>query len=756
MWKIWLLVSSLLPAPQRAETARCSETTWSGLRSLRRAAFRGGGYGRVVELAHCEADVLRRIPAWIARPLDTDGTAASPCDPLDAVFIICNEYWHDRECAADALAQMRADGCDDDPATAAIYYKNESLHARSIEDYRGALTSLDAMAEVAGAQISATDPVQRESALDDLFAHVAQRAELAMLLRSPDILRESFDELTTLRGLIDPQRPPPMLADSLNLAAWAILLAREVDLPITRKDLQMANDLLLSALALYAEAPRENRARADNTRINLALAALQAGELRRAQAWITNIRPRGMEAEQRLWLSLVQVRLALAYGPGVETSTWQRQLDTIAAAGSVPMGAWYAAWTRGLTAEVEGRPAAAIQAYSAAEGLLEAHAHQQVDPGAADRHYLMFGRATRRLVSLLVAAGDVDAAVRVARHARSRAWRMTARETCRDAERGRDDRPPPGEVWLMYFRGAAASTVIDAADVADEWIGFAITADGVHAEKLATPAEMRGGGEPATRVAWSEAVLSPFRAEIDASSAIVVLATEALHALPFHELPWDDGILLEAVSVRYGLDLEGCGHTQQPPWRRALIVSGEQSDFKQEREGVARAMKMSGMPVDLLQPNTAAELGPLMTGDYSVAHIISHGRAATGELSSDDRLELSPQWALDSREILAATATPALVHLSACRASFADADTLGGGLGVAHAFLLRDTRYVVGPVEDLNEEAAREFAERFHRRLAAGSVDDAPEAWRSAYLDCRANCRPGLRRYLPMLRLYVR
>lgn len=75
-----------------------------------------------------------------------------------------------------------------------------------------------------------------------------------------------------------------MLADSLNLAAWAILLAREAGLPITARDLRTATDLLLSALESFVEGSDRNLNRADNVRINLALAALQAGELTRAQA----------------------------------------------------------------------------------------------------------------------------------------------------------------------------------------------------------------------------------------------------------------------------------------------------------------------------------------------------------------------------------------------------------------------------------------------------------------------------------------
>ncbi|MFY0535883.1 hypothetical protein [Nannocystis pusilla] len=117
----------------------------------------------------------------------------------------------------------------------------------------------------------------------------------------------------------------------------------------------------------------------------------------------------------------------------------QAELDDLAARSSQPIAGWFAAWMQGLRHEAEGAVLPALAAYEEAEAFLEAyaHAHARLDSDLADRHYLLFGTTTRRLLGLLVEAGAVDAgpgrplrsaaAERAAwtiRHARSRALRL--------------------------------------------------------------------------------------------------------------------------------------------------------------------------------------------------------------------------------------------------------------------------------------------------------------------------------------------
>lgn len=94
--------------------------------------------------------------------------------------------------------------------------------------------------------------------------------------------------------------------------------------------------------------------------------------------------------------------------------------------------------------------------------------------------------------------------------------------------------------------------------------------------------------------------------------------------------------------------------------------------------------------------------------------------------------------------------------LSACQVSFRDAETLGGGTSLVHAFLLRGGRFVVAPVRNLDGEAAKDFAERFYEALGTADVAETPEAFRAAYLSCRDTCNPSAWPHLRALRVYSR
>jgi hypothetical protein len=179
---------------------------------------------------------------------------------------------------------------------------------------------------------------------------------------------------------------------------------------------------------------------------------------------------------------------------------------------------------------------------------------------------------------------------------------------------------------------------------------------------------------------WSDALLAPFRAEIERSSALVVLASESLHGVPVHALPWDEGILLDALSVRYGLDLETCERSGGGSAARAVVIAGSDPTFSAEIEAVSGALDEAGIPVDSVRPQAATELTPLRTKHYTIAHIVAHGSAEGEPFAPDDKLIFTEGFSLSRREILAEAASPDLVYLSACRASSADSETLGGGV----------------------------------------------------------------------------
>lgn len=725
----------------------------------RHAAYDEGDSARVFTLIEDEVAVVQAERSTRARPIGA-GFLQPLCDPIEAGFNLCNEWLPERGCASHYLNRHIQVGCLADPAERARHANMQAMHSRQRMDYAAALAHLQE-AELRGWSLwlLAAGPGTRAEALLSVATSMATRAEIAAHLRSPEVVVSIIAAIEYLLAPPAVEGRAGAVADIRNLLAWALLLAHEADRPVGDPHPQ-----LMSALETFT-LTRATRWKADNVRINLALAALHRGDTTEARRWSNMVKPSHLGDEGRLWLRLVQLRVALLDGRLAGTTRLLAELTAIATRARTPMAAWFAAWARGLQAEARDRPTEAIAAYAAAEAELERHAHLGRSGALgtlADRRYLAFGAATRRLVQLQIDAGDADQAAWTARHARSRALRMAAREVCHDAEFIRPGDPRPGELRLLYFRVSPQAAGSDAT----RWIGFAITAHGVRAETLTLDTiphdlhdDLAGDDPDRHRERWSAALLLPFSDEIAAATAIEVLPTEALHRVPFHALPWDGGILLEHATVVYGLDLETCGQDLDPQAGRALVLRGEDPGLEAEADAIATTLERGPFVTDRVVVHDLVGSSPLLTGSHAIAHVVAHGtRANLGDLfGSDDRLDFGGENILRRQTILAAPRSPALVYLSACESSVDDAETLGGGISLAHAFLLRGARYVVGPVQRIDGEVTRRVAVEFYAALTSRDLTDTPEAWREGYLSARrALPGPSLESQLRMLRLYAR
>ncbi|MFY0537826.1 CHAT domain-containing protein [Nannocystis pusilla] len=152
------------------------------------------------------------------------------------------------------------------------------------------------------------------------------------------------------------------------------------------------------------------------------------------------------------------------------------------------------------------------------------------------------------------------------------------------------------------------------------------------------------------------------------------------------------------------------------------------------------------------------DLAPLLHRPARLVHIAAHGEQTVGDrlFMADDRVRFGDGLALTRADILSATAAPAVVYLSSCRSSSIDAETLGGGLSLAQAFMLRGARFVVGATGNLDGEVATDFAPRFYRALMGRPLSEVPVAWREAYLQTRAELTPRRKHLMRMLRVFAR
>lgn len=710
----------------------------------RRAEYRKDepDLGRILELCACEIDA-----AW----RDGSHTLDSVCEPIEVMFYICNERRPEWGCAEAALERFRAEGCAEDPDFRPIYFHLESEHRHRQMDLVGVTIALDRYVE-ALEEVSDPDTILQEHAI-----MAGKRIELAADLLNADVLAM---ELSTVEGLLSRLEPirPEIAADVSNQIGWALLMARELE--VAQAD---PSAWLERALVGYLGGARRNVSRADNTRINLALAALQTDDPEIAASWLEQIEAEeSLSAEEQLWLDLTRVRLALMTGRPREALVWHEQLLARPDVEKVPLSGWFAAVSLGKILDFH-EPARALEAYLAADALLESYVQQHRYGGSTDPRLMFFAEATRRSLELL-ARVDMEAAATFARRARNRAIRLAFGAFC-DGPRAEDGLPRPaeGELRLLYSRLSR----FDEVDGRTRWLGVAITAGRIDARELLVSEVPGNAAGQMAGEELSTQLLEPFRAHIEAASHIVFLPTEALHAVPFHELPWDRGPLIRAVPVSYGLDWAGCGAGVDSPGRRALVLAGTDAMAQLEPEATATAtlLQESGYSQQLVTVARHADLQRIFSGNYAIAHFVTHGQRTARQLrGSDNLLDFSsPNSGADEpgrvtlswRDVLGAPSVPPLVSLSACHSSFADTETLGGGINLTQAFLLRGSRFVMGATGDVDITIAAQFSLQFYSGLRGRNLEAIPELWREAYLTQRRATVSDLFPSLQMLRLYV-
>jgi tetratricopeptide (TPR) repeat protein len=678
----------------------------------------------------------------------------------------------DFEAARELLAEVEQEAAGFPEARGFLpYYR--SLLALEVGDLRVAMAELERAFETAS-----------RLGMTRLRLGVAQaRAELLALLGREAEATELLTKLAALdSGLSDCDR-----ADCLNTVGWVMLRAG-----VTSSGKALDPRVALEeALSLYrGTCPRP--AMEVNALVNLALLALLQDDVAAAKQWLEQARARREQWDDFIasWMLDLEGRVALAEG---------RAKDALASYEAMTRGAprlseakLRASLGRARCLEARGHRQEAVAEYQRAEELLDEQL--RLVPLSEGRGGFVGDREAggQALVALLLSAGKWTEAFVAARRAigrislaaagfqrissasseRKGEWeqrigqyrssrailaRLEARlrgaasdeigqleqevisaEARARAEldaayavlgaRGAVTPEPamkPGEALLVYYplEGQALAA-------------FLWRPSGLVALKVAMP----GRGESSQ--ALSTALLLPFSAQLEESSALRIVAAGQLSGVDFHALPWKGALVADSFAVTYSLDLPA--RPARGPLCSAAVVAdptttlssapAEATYVIQQLEaafGPGQVRGVTGVQVD------RASFIKLLA-EVDVLHFAGHGKSR-GVEGFASAVSLAQGESFDVGDALSLAEVPRLVVLSACESAVAlENRAAAQGLGLAHAFVLAGSEAVIAATRVTSDRDAFELMKSFYKSQRM-SIQPS-HALQNAQAEVRKNC----------------
>jgi hypothetical protein len=511
--------------------------------------------------------------------------------------------------------------------------------------------------------------------------------------------------------------------------------------------------------------------------VNLAIVALAEHEPEEAWEWIGVQGAEGVPPYLKLWVDEIAAQVGVATGRESLIPDFVRRPDP---GGPEPGLRWMAIVRHAQMLDARGLDDAAIATYLEAEAVLE----ETFDSVGVDvgRELFLAGRraSAEGLVELLLRQGDTEAAFCRARLARGRALRTIDR-TARIAGLSAEQRARRDELLFGFL--ALQDTL--AAERREDWQFSAPQRENRERRRAERAAEGKqlldealrliGGEGPSTceqlpqlpdgevmllqfpradgtwwlfvadgrgveASIWSENQPLPFAERIAAARRIRVLPTGAGWSLPFHALPFGEGVLLDVAPVVYSLDLPA--RTPRPRASgKAVVVANPSDDLPEaEREAseVMRRLAAADWTVDdhVQTDATRAQLVDALA-DAALLHYAGHGThggvdgwGAALLLHDGDRLEVS--------DILALPRVPEAIVLSGCDTATVDLGTIAGGMNLGRAFVLAGANWVVAADAEVEDELARALGEALYGEAVPRQGFDGPEALRRAQLSLRS------------------
>ena len=574
----------------------------------------------------------------------------------------------------------------------------------------------------------------------DLIANASlKHAEVLQALGRPEAATEA------LRAAEPHLEGGCLRAHHAAARGWVALLAAEASggaAPVGRAP-HAALEEALAAYAACDAAPGDR----ENVQVNLALAAWLRGDLAAAGAHLE--RAEGATAEVRGWRQALAARVALEGGDAAGALARFDALATRARLAPAPPLQWRAALGRGDALRALGRDADAVEAYRAAEAVLDEEVRALALRGTTAFVGARWTSAARLAEALLEAERPAEA-YRALRLARRRALARAPLATEGDAEleraiarymRARQAlEADAGALWEAPVDELAELEAHRRARLGE--LERALEDAGVQHGGAASDAPLPEAPDDvlrvlvfphpegrlvlAARAAWDDA---PDARDGSARKPTVRGARLAPGAWPELEDLAEGARRVEVLGAgaeafaRPPLDLPIVHALDLPPrpprsWRgagRLVLVDPTGTLDGALREGRALAARQDATLLEGAAATRDRVLGAL--GGVRQFHYAGHGIASEVHGGA---LELADGVRLTLVDVLALPRAPARVALNGCDTASAQGLV---PVGVAQAFVLAGAELAVGTIAPVEDDEAR----RFGRALAEVSPD--AEAW---------------------------
>ena len=296
--------------------------------------------------------------------------------------------------------------------------------------------------------------------------------------------------------------------------------------------------------------------------------------------------------------------------------------------------------------------------------------------------------------------------------------------------------PGPEGLDLHYIR------------LARGWVGFAVDEHGavVHA---ALP-ELELALREADEAALGRILLGPFSAALDRTKRVRINATGPLFGVTFHALQRGDGAtrLQDTHTVVYGLDLPRVGRRDAPEGPAVVLQPPSNLPHAREEASLSASTLRSQRAANVLElgrssdtndttPLSARVLAALPSASW--LHYVGHARSdGSGGWDSELVLAADGSATVGVADILALPSVPPVVILSGCETGVVDPRSRGGGMSLAHAFVLAGAQVVIATTENIDDADASSLMRRLYGAVSGLDPDALVSALSAAQREAAA------------------